>query len=151
MGGRRASSMRHSRFAIRHGFTLIEVVISMLIVGGMFAASLSALTAARAGQVHIAQRSAAMPLARAKMAEVMVAPFADVAGQPDEALVGTDNWTRRVVVAWVSPADLTTPAASDTGLKRITVTVRRGEAALVDLVALRAQAHPDLESNTVMP
>ncbi len=50
------------------------------------------------------------------------------------------NWRRSAAVAWVDPADLTQVSGSDTGLKRITVTVSNNDVVAASLVAVRTYA-----------
>jgi len=52
------------------------------------------------------------------------------------------GWTRTVTVTFVNPTDLTTAVGSDTGLKRITVTVLRNAMPVAELVAIRSEAWP---------
>ncbi|MFQ5413798.1 MAG: prepilin-type N-terminal cleavage/methylation domain-containing protein [Phycisphaerae bacterium] len=54
------------------------------------------------------------------------------------SLVGVDNWTRSVTVEFVVINDVAGSASgSDTGVKRITVTVKRGNVSVASLVAVR--------------
>ena len=48
------------------------------------------------------------------------------------------GWTRSVSVAWVNSSDLTTAASSETGIKRIIVTVTHNGALVATCVALKA-------------
>lgn len=50
------------------------------------------------------------------------------------------GWSREVVVEWVEPADLTTVASSNTGIKRITITVSRNDRVAATLTAYRTSA-----------
>jgi len=61
--------------------------------------------------------------------------FADGTPMPDLA-----EWRRSVEVVWVNPADLRQTAASDTGVKRITVTVAHNNATVATRVAIRTDA-----------
>jgi MSHA pilin protein MshD len=63
-------------------------------------------------------------------------PPRDAAGA---ALAGYTGWTRSVSVQFVV-AGLATTSGSDTGLKRITVTIKRGERVICELTALRSKA-----------
>ena len=47
------------------------------------------------------------------------------------------GWTRSVNVVWATPADLNLSAASDSSIKRITVTITRNKKKLAELVAVR--------------
>ena len=64
---------------------------------------------------------------------------------PPEAKDGTpladrDDWERSVTVEWVNANLLTQAIAIDAGVKRITVTVRRGGHDYASLVTVRSQA-----------
>lgn len=51
-----------------------------------------------------------------------------------------DGWSREVVVVWVDPDDLTTVVVSDSGVKRIDVSVLRNDKLLARAVGLRTRA-----------
>lgn len=53
---------------------------------------------------------------------------------------GLTGWVRSVAVAWVSPAAPDSVSGSDTGLKRITVTIRHNNATIVTRATLRSNA-----------
>lgn len=55
-------------------------------------------------------------------------------GQP---LPGFSGWTRSVTVAYADPTDLAKSASSDTGVKRITVVVKKGDLPLATLTTIR--------------
>lgn len=54
------------------------------------------------------------------------------------------GWRREVRVHWVYPASPSSAAAFDTGLKRITVTVKKDGQTLATLTALRAEGYEEL-------
>jgi len=56
------------------------------------------------------------------------------------AFSGFDGWRRSVAVDWVNPADVAEELGSDTGVKRITVSVTLDDLPLATLVALRTNA-----------
>lgn len=49
------------------------------------------------------------------------------------------GWSRKVSVVWVTSSNLTTPVASETGVKRITVTVSHNNAVIATCVAIRSR------------
>ena len=53
---------------------------------------------------------------------------------------GASGWTRSVAVAWVPLTDTTATSLTETGIKRITVTVKRGNAVVAMLVAIKSKA-----------
>jgi len=63
-----------------------------------------------------------------------------------------DGWKRSVTVEWASPNDLTQVSTSPTDLKRITVTVQRGDVPVARMIAFRssgwAQAVPKYQDAT---
>ncbi|MCX5685285.1 MAG: PKD domain-containing protein [Planctomycetota bacterium] len=63
-----------------------------------------------------------------------------------------DGWKRSVTVEWANPTDLTQSSGSPTDIKRITVTVQRGDATVAKRVAYRssgwAQAVPTYKDAT---
>ena len=60
-----------------------------------------------------------------------------------------EGWSRAVAVTWVDPDDLMTPVGAATGVKRITVTIKRGEMVIASAVAIRTKAWPDNEDDSV--
>jgi hypothetical protein len=61
------------------------------------------------------------------------------------AIAGLYDWTRSSTVDWVEPADLTTVSSTDTGVKRITVTLTKANEPtriLAKLVAIRTAGPP---------
>ncbi len=65
------------------------------------------------------------------------------------AIPDLTGWTRRVSVEWVNPAMLTQVAGGSTGVKRITVSVMRGNVPMASLVAIRTEAWPQDQQGTV--
>jgi hypothetical protein len=61
-------------------------------------------------------------------------------------LTGLDNWTREVVVDFVDPDDLATIVGADQGVKRMTVTVRRGTAVAAVMEMIRTAEWNNLPS-----
>ena len=55
---------------------------------------------------------------------------------------GLSGWKRDVAVAYVNPLDLTQAVVTDSGVKRVMVTVSRGTMPLIKLVSLRTSATP---------
>jgi len=56
------------------------------------------------------------------------------------AIDGFDGWTRSVTVAWVNPSNLEQTKNQETGVKRITVTVKHGDAVRAELTTIRTLA-----------
>jgi type II secretory pathway pseudopilin PulG len=49
------------------------------------------------------------------------------------------GWSRKVAVVWVNASNLTNPVSSETGVKRITVTVSHNNAVIATCVAIRSR------------
>lgn len=157
------------------GFTLIEAMMSVLIVGGILVAALQVAGTSRVIQYSAAQQSTAQFLAETMMEEVLAkayrhpgvvataigcdagesptskVTFNDVddyhnwSESPPQTSDGTPmsgfaGWERTVAVHWVNPFEMDTPLAVDTGVKRITVTVRYQGRQLARCVAVRTDA-----------
>ena len=166
----------------RRGITLIETIISVLIVAGLFVAAVSTLGAARSAESRTAERLHAQALAEDLISEILAQPYdhptapalavADASGDTDRLgyqslndyhrwfsspprtpdgtpLTGYDDFSREVEITWADPTTLAS-ATSDTGVKRITVRVRRGDLLLAERVALRtaAWAEPQLSGES---
>ena len=61
----------------RNGFSLVEVVVSIFIVGLLFVASLTAVSSSRAAQISLADRSRGHQLAAGLMSEILAMPYTD--------------------------------------------------------------------------
>ncbi len=61
-------------------------------------------------------------------------------------LPGLEGWQRSVVVSWVNPANPGEEVLTDTGVKRITVTVSYQRRVVASLVALRTRAWDAFQS-----
>jgi len=175
-----------SRTGARRGFSLVEAVVSTLIVAILMVASLTVLGAARAGQLKIADRARGEQLATELMNEILQSNYLEPDDPPlfgpegveigkgrmyfddiDDYVGWTetppqtrggvplpdyDGWTRSVAVEWANPANLAQASTSPTDIKRITVTVKRGDAATAKMIAFRssgwAQAVPTYQDAT---
>lgn len=81
---RRAPTVRHAG-----GFSLIEAVLCMVIVGGLLVAAMNTLGAAAMGRRHLAERVRAETLADDLLCEILLRPYEDPSGKaapagPDE-------------------------------------------------------------------
>ncbi len=52
---------------------------------------------------------------------------------------GHEGWKRRVAVTWIEPDDLNDKRVTETGIKRIRISVKRNKAVVYRLYALRTQ------------
>lgn len=158
-------------------FSMIETVVSIMIVGGLLVVAMNTAGAAVTGQQKIGERAKGMLLAEGLMDEVLRQAYEEPDDTPTfgrepsesgsnradyddvddydgwgtslpESKVGTSmsgytGWKRSVVVEWVNSSNLTGVSGTDTGVKRITVTVTRDGRTVAKLVALRAGAPPE--------
>ncbi len=118
------------------GFSLVEVVISTLIVGGLMVAAMTMLaSASRSRQVRSAQRLGPA-LARQWMTEILQARYEELETVMEDAEV--NGWRRRIKVEYVKPGDPDVVSAFDTGIKRITITATGPGGRSTSLVSLRS-------------
>lgn len=66
-------AMNHTRHML--GITLIESVLSLLIIGGAFVAALNTISGARASQAVVAERRMGLVLAQDMMEEILALPY----------------------------------------------------------------------------
>ena len=78
----------------RRSFSLVEVVVSVLIMGVMFVAALNTVGAARGGEYRLAEREQALLLAQALMAEILQQAYIDAAGAYGTWGLGSAEVTR---------------------------------------------------------
>ena len=161
----------------RRGFSLVEIVVSILIVGVLMVAALSTVGATLRRQSDTADRVRAQQLASDLMQEILRQAYQDPSGTPvfgpeagestgtrlrfddvddyagwtesppaDKSgapYAGFSGWTRNVNVQWADPVTLAATAATNTGLKLITVTVVRQGRTLTTLIGYRSIAWAD--------
>ncbi len=117
-------------------FTMIEVVVSTLIMGVMLVAALSMLaSAARSRQIQATQRLGPA-LVKQWISEILQARYEDIETTLADGTIG--GWTREITVHYVTPEDPSVVTGSDRGIKRITVRATAPNGRGVSLVALRS-------------
>lgn len=158
------------------GFTLAEVMASMVIVGVMLVAALNTVAASRVAQQVIGDQSRALLLAQQLMSEVLqkdyggstLSPVLGVrtdrlgftsideyqlwSAMPPVQADGTvmsayEGWQRSVRIAFVDPADLNRFTTLDTGIKYISVGVRDPHGKLTVLNGLRTRGRSEIVQN----
>ena len=158
------------------GFTLIESVMSILVVSVMFTAALAVVASSRVGQRITADHSRGTLLAEQLMNEILERAYIDPDGagltlareagedaqnrttwddvddyeewssapprdETGVVMSGLTGWARSVVVEYVRDDDVVSKVVgSNTGVKRITVTVTRDGRRVAWLQALRTGA-----------
>jgi MSHA pilin protein MshD len=152
------------------GFTLVEAVLSMLLVATVLVAALEMVGASARARVVEKEQARSKELARQLLDEIMQNDYADPGPSPGFGpesgetratfndvddfdnwreslpqtksgvpLPGYDGWSRKVKVSWADPAKPGTSSGSETGLKRITVTVTTPTGKETTLTALRCK------------
>jgi prepilin-type N-terminal cleavage/methylation domain-containing protein len=154
---------------MRRALTLIECVVALVIMSVMLVASLNTVGASRLGQLKNGYSLRGQGLAHSLLSDILnlayedpqggsavfgpetgeTFPFDDVddyvnwSGQVKDpngaSLPGIENWTWSVAVDRVDPLDITRVRTTETGLKRITVTVRSANQPVATAVALKAK------------
>ena len=153
---------------------MIEVTVSMVIIGGILLTSMNMVGAVGQTSRSMTDRTTGHLLAEQLMTEILVQAYEDPdeppgsfgmedieaatkdrtyyddvddydrwSSEPPEyqdgtAVDGYPDFTRTVRVYWVQPTDTTLIAGANTGIKRITVTVKHRSLTLAELHALRA-------------
>jgi len=144
--------MRRQGHSRSRGMSFVEVLMASIIIGTLLVSSLRVIGAARASQLKLADQGRARLLAQQLMAEVMSQAFEEAGTEGTFGLMSThDAWTRSVAVDSVTANDLTLTTGSDTGIKRIVVTVKRGDVTLATSTAVRTREGSPPAPLTVSP
>ncbi len=155
----------------RRALTLVEVMFSVVVMSTMMVAALGSIGGAAKTRIAQKEASQGMTLARQLMSEILQTRYADLVNplfgveagevrstwddvddyngldQPSACsstgtvLTGATNWRRQVSVAWVNAATPNTVSATETGLKRIIVTVTSPSGRVTTLKALRSNTN----------
>ncbi|MDI1289672.1 MAG: prepilin-type N-terminal cleavage/methylation domain-containing protein [bacterium] len=160
--------------ACQRGFTLVEAIVSTVVVATMLVASLNAAGMAATSRAKVLWRVQGQQLASALMAELLTKPYEDPEdttlvlgldsgesagdrttfndlddfagyqqqppqGLDGQALMNESSWKWSVVVEWVNPSAPGSSALilTESGAKRIKVTVSRNGVPLATLTGLR--------------
>jgi len=106
------------------GFSLIEVILIILIIGASFSGLSVVLSNTTVGNMDLDIATQAVFLARGKMAETKAKSFANVASVGSTNYGGDfSRYNYQVDVDYVEDTDLDTPVVGPTEYKRIIVTV----------------------------
>ncbi len=155
----------------RRGFTMVESLVCIVIVGVMLVAALRTVSASNLAQVSVANRGVGGMLAQSLMDEIMAQQFENPtfptfgpeAGEtsrstfndvddyynytesPPKNLDGSTisnmtGWARSVDVGWADPTNLNKNINTDTGIKRIVVTVTKNGQTMATRAGLRVRA-----------
>jgi type II secretory pathway pseudopilin PulG len=164
-----SSIVSHTR-----AFSMVEAVVSLLVVSTMLVAALSTVSASRIGQYKTSLASRGQLLAENLLAEIIAQRYKDPDGQPvfgpesgestttrinfddvddyhgwssspptykdGSQIPGFSGWRQNVAVEWVNATEPTQVWPSETGAKRITVTVFYNDMQVASLVAIRTNS-----------
>ena len=128
-----------SRFP-RKGFTLIEVIIAITILGVAFLGLTHVVVSTTEYNIDVDVTTQAVLLSRDVMATTMAKDFDDISDVSTVSFGGGFNdYSYSVDVEYVDAANLNTPVAGPTDYKRIVVTVTaNGWAGTISLYNLKA-------------
>jgi type II secretory pathway pseudopilin PulG len=167
-------TVRHglpARDPYSRGLTLVETVISLMIVGVMLVAALRTVGASRLSQYRISEYSLGQHLAHRLLVEILEQPYADPNGgavfgletgesaatrvdfddiddydgwsasppqDPNGSwIINDDTWAESVTICRVAANDPLDVQSSDTGAKRITVTITHDDRPVGVLTAIK--------------
>ena len=158
---------------VGRAFSLVEVLVAMMIIGGLAVAALNTLGSIAVSRQSAIEQAQAHALASDLLSEIMNQPYAttdlvigfigietgdllgssrrgfdDVddydgwVGNPPQTKDGTElsefaDWRRAVTVDWVEADNGLNITNSESGMKRITVTVARGRRVLARVEGVR--------------
>jgi len=163
----------------RAAFTLIETVMSVLIVGVMLVAALETIGASARDSVLQQEQCKATALAEQLLSEIVPCRYADPNTEAGETratwddvsdydnlnenpptsrngapLAGYAGWQRKIQVHFVDPGNPSLQAGSDSGLKRVIVTVVSPMGKTTTLTGLRSSNsayEPQPKTRTTYP
>ena len=156
-------------------FTLVEAVISILIVAVMLSATLATVGAALRSQAVMRDRAQGLLLAQDLMSEILQQHYQEPFEMPVQfgpeasetggtramfddvddynnytdtppqmkdgsAIPNLDGWSRTVKVEWVLPDSPGTTSPAESGVKRITVTIRHNGKQVASLVMISSDS-----------
>jgi MSHA pilin protein MshD len=155
----------------QRGFSMVESLICIIIVGVMLTAALRSVGASNTAQASISNRAIGNMLAQSLIDEITAQQFenpsnpvfgpeagensratyndvddyANLSESPPKNLDGStmsnlSGWSRSVDVGWCDPANMNKNITTDTGIKRIYVTVTKNGQLMATRAALRVRA-----------
>lgn len=158
----------------RRGFSLVEIVVSAVIVGVLLVAAMRTVGMSVFTQYKTAERIIGWSLADGLLAEILAKQYEEPGTTPQfgpdpgesttskttyddvddfhnwsesppqyadgSVMPDLTGWRRYVSVAWVGPTDLDQTAISETGAKRISVSVEHNGSLVATRMAIRTKA-----------
>jgi len=109
----------------QQGFTLVESVITLVVLGLVFYAVLSIFITSNVKSVNVEIFTVAQSLAEAKIEETMALSFLSVTNESSTAFSGElSNYSYEIVSDYVSTEALDLPVVYETDYKRVQVLIR---------------------------
>jgi len=162
---------------VRSGLSIVEAVISLVLVSGVMVVSLNTVGASFTAQRGIGDRARGQLLANDLMTEILGRAYEDpnepvvfgleaseiggvdrslyddvddyrgVTDSPPRlkdgtAIQGFTGWSRSVIVLRTDPNNLTVLSLTESGAKKITVTVKHGNVTVAKLLGIKTKASP---------
>ena len=159
------------RFNAVRGFSMVEAVFCVVLVGGLVVVSLDTLGASKMAQRNLGVRALGQLLASSLISEIMNQSYSDpneasifgielseiLASRPSfddvddyhgwtasppqnrdgTVIPGLTGWSQTVQIQRVDPADFGIQRTTDTGVKRVTVTITRNNVSVATLVGVK--------------
>lgn len=114
----------------KSGFTIVEIVLSLLIIAVVMYASISIFITAGVKGVNVEIFTAAQTLAEDKLEEAMASDFADVTSEAQANFSGDlSEYSHQLTVNYVSVEALDAPVPAATDYKKIIVSIRHPQLA----------------------
>lgn len=109
----------------RSGFTLVETVISMVVIGIIMYAAIAIFITSSVKGVSVEVFTVAQSLAEGKLEETMAQDFGDISDEAETNFSGDlDDFSYEIVVNYVSAEALDAPVGYVTDYKKIDVMIR---------------------------
>ena len=109
----------------KRGFTLIEVVISMVIIAIVMYAVIAVFITSGSKGVNVEVFTIAQSLAEGKLEQVMALPYASIETESEKPFTDElEAYTYEVSWAWVEPGNFDKDSVTDQGYIRVLVKIR---------------------------
>ncbi|MEE8638345.1 MAG: prepilin-type N-terminal cleavage/methylation domain-containing protein [Candidatus Margulisiibacteriota bacterium] len=109
----------------KRGFTLVELIISIVVIAIIMYAAIGIFVASGAKGVNVEVFTVAQSLAENKLEQAMAQDFGDVTDEAEANFSGDLNqYSYEIVMDYVSGEALDTPVGSPTDYKKIRVLIR---------------------------
>lgn len=121
----------------RKGFSLVEMIIAMVVIGIAFYALISVFITVAPRNVNLEYLTKATHLAFEKMEETTVKPFTSIVSQSATSFTGDfSQFQYQVIMNYVTAAEPDTLAGGSTSYKRVKVRTWGGLSGVVELTTL---------------